>query len=235
MNDPELLERWVSVGGADSGDVLRIAAEAESMPTPMQQAVLQKVEGHLRETLPVGWSYEITGSISVYLNMMQALLRNLVQSFSIAVLIIFVAISLVFQSPVQALLALIPAVIGSISTLGMLGLWDVGVDPASTLVATVILGVSVDDGIHMLAQYRKCRILGYDPPEASARAIESVGRAVIVSSLILAAAFWTLIVAGLESLVTFGLLSGIAVLAAMVGDLLLLPVLLSTGWIARRI
>jgi predicted RND superfamily exporter protein len=239
MNDPGALERWVYTdlgsgngSGAPRRDMLRIAAEAESMPTPLQARLLAEVEAHLDETLPEGWGYSLTGSVPMYLEMMSALERNQLICFGIAGAVIFALMAAFMRSAALSLLALIPAIVPCVVTVGLLGLWGYGLDPASTMVATIILGVSVDDGIHMLARYRSTRLGGLGSQAAIEDAVRHVGKPVVVSSLVLAAAFWSLTLSRAASVATFGFLAGVAILAALLADLLLLPALLSTGRIA---
>ncbi len=237
MNESGGFDRWVSSrpveGSTVSRDSVRISAEAVSMSTTRQAEVVHQVASHLDTEIPEGWSYSITGSIPMYLDMMTALERNQLLCFAIAGAVAFVLMAAFLRSVVLSILALVPSVLACAFTIGLLGIWGYGLDPASTMVATIILGVAVDDGIHLLVRFRKAQRSGKLPRPAIHDAIQHVGRAVIVSSLVLLAAFWSLTVSPSAPVASFGLLAGIAVLAALVADLFVLPSMVCTGPLAR--
>jgi len=230
LHDPDTLPRWVfAEHDAASGlqiETLRISAEAETMPTGAQLVLLRQLREHLESALPPEWSYELTGSIPMYYDMMVALQRYQILCFGIAGVAIFALMAVFLGSPRVALLALLPSLLPIVVTLGLLGWWGYGLDPASTMVATIVLGVGVDDSIHMLSRYRKERLCGNDTAEAVSAAMAHVGRPVIVSALVLAAAFWSLTVSPMSSVASFGFLAGLAILVALAADLLVLPALL---------
>ncbi len=239
MNDAGGLERWVASRPVDGSpgprDSLRISAEAASMPTTRQAEVVRAIEEYLDDVLPAGWSYVLTGSVPMYLDMMTALERNQLLCFAIAGAVAFALMAVFFRSVVLALLALLPSVLACVLTVGLLGLWGYGLDPASTMVATIILGVAVDDGIHLLARFQQARRVGAPPEVAIEDALHHVGRAVIVSSLVLMASFWSLALSPSAPVASFGLLAGIAVLAALFADLFVLPSLICTSPVTRHL
>lgn len=230
LHDPDALPRWAYVEtdptSGETRETLRVSAEAETMPTGAQAALLRELRAHLDGELPAGWRYELTGSIPMYHDMMEALQRYQLVCFGIAALAIFALMAVFLRSLRVALLALLPSALPIAVTLGLLGWWGYGLDPASTMVATIVLGVGVDDSIHMLSRYRAERLLGKAVDEAVGASIEHVGRPVIVSALVLAAAFWSLTVSPMSSVASFGFLAGLAILVALAGDLLVLPALL---------
>jgi hypothetical protein len=232
LHDPDALPRWTfaeaDVASGEVRETLRIAAEAETMSTGAQRALLRSLRGRLDNTLPSDWSYELTGSIPMYYDMMAALQRYQLLCFAIAALAVYVLMAVFLRSPRIAVLALLPSLLPIAVTLGLLGWWDYGLDPAATMVATIILGVGVDDSIHMLSRYRDERLAGHGVEESVSEALLHVGRPVIVSALVLSAAFWSLTVSPMTSVASFGFLAGLAILTALAADLLVLPALLVT-------
>jgi predicted RND superfamily exporter protein len=235
LHDPDALPRWIfAETNSTSGEMretLRVAAEAETMSTSAQRALLRSVHDHLEGALPSDWSYELTGSIPMYYDMMAALQRYQLLCFGIAGVPIYVLMTVFLRSPRIALLALLPSLLPIAVTLGLLGWWDYGLDPASTMVATIVLGVGVDDSIHMLSRYREQRLGGHALEESVSASLMHVGRPVIVSALVLSAAFWSLTVSPMTSVASFGFLAGLAILIALAADLLVLPALLMTRWL----
>jgi predicted RND superfamily exporter protein len=97
---------------------------------------------------------------------------------------------------------------------------------ATALVAAAMLGLVVDNTIHLVHRWRGARARGAGPRLAAARALESAGGAVLRTSLCLAAGFGTGLVGGLSTSREFGALSAAIVLCALVACLVLLPALL---------
>jgi predicted RND superfamily exporter protein len=230
LSDAETLDRWVAREHGDSAtemtEKLRISAEARSLTTREQERVINSVEHHLKVNIPGDWEYQLTGSIPVYLEMMNALQRYQLVCFGLAAATSLVLMAILLKSIRASLLGLIPSVLPCVTTLGMLGWWGWGLDPASTMVATIVVGVAVDDSIHLLSSYLSCRRLGLSTRAAICSALRHVGRAVIISSIVLAAAFWSLTISPSSSVATFGFLSGVSIVSALFADLLILPSLI---------
>jgi predicted RND superfamily exporter protein len=90
-------------------------------------------------------------------------------------------------------------------------------------IASIILGLVVDDTIHFLYRFREEINLGEDALQAIRATIESVGKPIFSTSIILALGFWVMCLASFEPNINFGLLSGVAILLALIADLVVLP------------
>ena len=89
------------------------------------------------------------------------------------------------------------------------------------------LGIVVDDTVHFLSKYRRARReQGLDASGAVRYAFNSVGRAILVTSLILVAGFGVLAQSAFAMNSLMALLTAIAIAMAVVADFLLLPALL---------
>lgn len=95
------------------------------------------------------------------------------------------------------------------------------------------IGIAADDTIHFLTAYARERRSGYDPVDVLRRAIASVGEAVIATSVAVALGFFSMLASPFPSISSLGLLSAIAVIAATLADLIVLPALIATVAVAR--
>jgi hypothetical protein len=91
------------------------------------------------------------------------------------------------------------------------------------MVAAVVLGISDDDAIHLLTQYRRGRAAGATAGAAIEGALGHAGRAVVTTSVTLALGFSTLALSPWKSVASFGVLSAIAILAALGAVLVVMP------------
>ncbi|GIW86949.1 MAG: membrane protein [Isosphaeraceae bacterium] len=142
---------------------------------------------------------------------------------------ILLVLGLAFRSVWLALLAIVPTLLAVGLVLGITGWLRIPLDLATALVASVALGLSVDDTFHCLLQYRRRRAAG----EAVHRAIREsyllTGPGVLLSSLAVAVGFSVLRVSEFVPFSNFGTMVGIATLGSTLGNLLLLPAFLSLG------
>jgi predicted RND superfamily exporter protein len=94
-------------------------------------------------------------------------------------------------------------------------------------VAAVVLGVIVDDTVHMLHRLRRELATGADLDNAMRAVARASGLAVVSTSLVFAAGFFVISLAASDAVGRSGLLIAIAVLSALITDLLLLPAFIS--------
>ena len=93
-------------------------------------------------------------------------------------------------------------------------------------IAAVVIGIVVDDTIHFLHRFRHELSGCGDYAEAALSTLATAGPALVGTSLILAGGFLVLALASVKSIVFFGLLSAVAMVSALVADLVVLPALL---------
>jgi predicted RND superfamily exporter protein len=111
-------------------------------------------------------------------------------------------------------------------TVGAMGVLGIPLDPGTAMVAAIALGISDDDAIHLLAQYRRLLGEGLAPAAAVDGAVLHAGRAIVTTSLTLALGFSALALSPWKSVASFGVLSALAIAAALVAVLVVLPALL---------
>jgi predicted RND superfamily exporter protein len=97
------------------------------------------------------------------------------------------------------------------------------------MVAAVLLAIAVDDTIHVSLRYQRERMAGATRQDAIATTLQTVGEAVVITSVCLALGFAVLMFSRWGGLVSFGLLASLGIVFALIGDLLLLPAALIRG------
>jgi predicted RND superfamily exporter protein len=78
-------------------------------------------------------------------------------TFTWATISILIMLTLAFRGPKLALLAILPTMLAVGLALGLMGWLGIKLDLATALVASVALGLSVDDTFHCLLQFRRHR------------------------------------------------------------------------------
>ena len=108
--------------------------------------------------------------------------------------------------------------------MGLLGIW---LDMATAMVASIAVGIAVDDTIHVYHGYISRKDAGVPSVQALVKTFNHAGRAVVTTTIILSAQFMILILSSFQPTVHFGLLTCIGLWAALVFDLLLLPAIIT--------
>ncbi len=230
LHDPWLVRRWIS----DDERALRISAEVPRGGSRRDAVLLADLRSRLAAVVPGGWTIELTGPLPAALDMVEEVQRTQLRSFAGAALAVFAALVLGLRSFGWAALAMIPNLLPVVACLGAMGLWGVDLDMGTAMVGAVIMGIAVDDTIHLLTRYRRGRRAGAPAERAIADAAVHVGRALVTTSFALAAGFWVLTLSSWQSVASFGFLSSVAILLALAIDLTVLPALVAAVSRASR-
>ena len=218
------------------GGRLRISMETDKPPRDELDALIEGASEAARSALPPGWTAEVTGPVALVHDMLEDIQRTQISSFLQAWAAVAVLVTLFLRSLGAGLLVALTTALPVGATLGAMGLLHIPLDPGSAMVAAVVLGISDDDAIHFLTQYRRMRAGGLAAGDAIEAAIVHTGRAIVTTSLTLALGFSTLALSPWKSVASFGLLSALAILAALGAVLVVLPAVLyfASSWSAPR-
>ncbi len=169
---------------------------------------------------------EVTGNAVVLNRGADALARNQIQSIAMATATVFLLVYYVFRSVRVSMLVMIPNVTPVILFFGLLGLGIAPLSLPTSMIGDMVLGIAVDDTVHMLVTYRRLRERGEQPEAAMLRSVRRVGRPMVISALMLIAGFMTITVSNFATLVEFGYLSALTMVICLAADLVMLPALL---------
>ena len=147
-------------------------------------------------------------------------------SFFSALFVIALLLMLVFSSIKTGLIGLIPNLAPIVAIGGVMGYGGFSLDMITMTVMPMMLGIAVDDSIHFITRIK----LAFEEcgryQEAIIIAFSSVAKNLVVTTVILSAAFGVLITSPLNMMNRLGLLTVIGLLAALLADLLLTPILI---------
>ena len=172
-------------------------------------------------------SIETTGMFVLLTFLIESLLRDQLISFGIAAIGIGTMMSIAFRSFTIGLIALIPNVFPIVLVLGTMGWGGVPINIASAMIASVSMGLTVDNSVHYLSAYRRVRRTGVSVQESIARTQTQVGRSLVFANVALIAGLSVLTMSQFIPLVYFGILVSVAMLGGLAGNLFLLPLMLA--------
>jgi len=169
---------------------------------------------------------EITGEYPLLLEAQRHLLSTLAASLGLTLLAVTIILRLLLPGSRLTILSLLPNLWPVAGMLGIMGWLGVPLDIATVMVASVALGLAVDDTLHTLGHFRKLAPR-HGAREGVARTLEITAPAYLLTGIILAAGFGVCALSDFAPVARFGALSATAIVLAVLGDLFLLPALLS--------
>ncbi len=186
-------------------------------------------------------SFHVTGLRTVIEKAHFAILSDLSSSFATAFLLIAPVMMLIVRGFVGGLLLMLPNVLPVALVFGCMGWLGVKLDVASILTASVALGIAVDDTIHFVAWFTRCRQSGDSPSDAVRQSIAACARPMLHTSIICTGSMLPFFFSDFLPTSKFALLMILILSGAIVGDLILLPAILqcplgrSIGAAGRRL
>lgn len=184
------------------------------------------LETEIKPILQGRYDYKYTGISALYTKMDGNLRQSQLKSFSVAFVLIFLMMIFVCRGLWPAVICMVPNFFPVIVTLGLMGWFSVPLDVSTIMIASVTIGIAVDDTIHFITWMRRNTEAGLGPEEAIVRSFADTGKPILLTTLILSSAYFVLISGSVKPVIAFGALTGVAMLLALIGDLFILPALL---------
>ena len=173
------------------------------------------------------WDLVFSGTAVIASNGTQYLVKNLFTSLAIAIVLIAILMSLLFQSWRMVVISLIPNFIPLLTTAGIMGFFGIPIKPSTLLVFSIAFGISVDDTIHFLAKFRQeLKNYEHDLRRCILVALRETGISMIYTSIVLFFGFLVLAFSQFGGTKALGILVSLTLLVAMLANLLILPSLL---------
>jgi predicted RND superfamily exporter protein len=211
---------------AQAGELRILVRLLEQQPAATKARIFREAEEAAQAVF--GPSSVLTGLSYLMTRTTQSVIATQWGTFFWSALGILVMLTIAFRSVVLALLAILPTMLSVGLVLGLMGWLSIKLDMGTALVASVALGLSVDDTFHCLIQFHRERATrGFT--ERLFDSYKVSGPGVILSSLAVAVGFTALRASEFEPFVNFGTMVAIATAGSTLGNLVLLPACLTLG------
>lgn len=180
-------------------------------------------------------TWDVTGLGMVTAASSHLLTMGQVKSLAVSLVLIHLVMVLLFLSVKVGLIAVIPNLFPIIVNFGIMGLFGIPLSVATSLIASIAIGLAVDDTIHYLVRYNSEFKKDLDKDRAMRTTLMAVGRPIIFTSLTIGIGFSVLLFSHFQPTAVFGLLMMVTMICALAGDVILLPTLmmhveLVTAW-----
>lgn len=161
---------------------------------------------------------EITGPPVQILDVTETMRSSLEVAAVVAFLAIAAIVAASLRSAGGTVVALAPLGAGFLLMVGLLTLARVPLNPANLIALPLVLGLGVDNAVHVAHRWLRCRDAG--------QAIDEVGHAIVVTSLTTIAGFSGLLVAGHRGVRSLGVVACVGTAAMLLSSTVLLPAVL---------
>lgn len=200
----------------------------------------QDILSHVAANFPKDIGWRVTGFAMAISASGEALVDGQVKSLSLTMILIFGVMILLFLSAKVGLVAILAACFPIAVNFGLMGWFGIKLSVATSLIASIAIGLAVDDIIHYLVRYSREFKKDLDKDRALRDTVRGVGKPIIFTTLTIGTGFSILIFSHFVPTAVFGLLMVITLTAALIGDLILLPALmlhveLVTAWDLLRL
>jgi predicted RND superfamily exporter protein len=192
-------------------------------------ALMRDLDAELAANPPADLTWDYAGMGRLFADQERLLIQGQIDSVKVVVVLVLILMLVMWRSPSLALVSMVPnlaPVVLIFALMAVLGIW---LDMATAMVASVAVGIALDDTIHVLHGYQAHRRAGCSTTWAIARVLRQRGRAVIATTLVLVAQFLLLAASGFQPTSIFGWLTAFGLIVALVFDLLVLPAILAAA------
>lgn len=153
-------------------------------------------------------------------------MKSMIKSIFLAFVIISGILVVALKSVRLGLISLLPNILPALVGFGFWSLISGEINLALSIVSSMTLGIIVDDTVHFLSKYQYARKDGMDAEAAVRYAFASVGRALLITTIVLALGFSMLMFSAFRLNSDMGMATSLVIVIALIIDFLLLPPML---------
>ena len=224
----EIYQQMVAPYLLEDIDEARIQLRAMETGGQLRRAeLLEKIHQYAIDEVGIApENIRFTGILVLYNNMLQSLYKSQIVTLGAVFIGIMIMFLVLFQSVKISIIAILPNFLAAGIVLGSMGIFGIPLDMMTITIAAITVGIGVDHAIHYLTRFKREFSFDSNYIGAMHRAHASIGQALFYTSITIIAGFSILALSNFIPSVYFGLLTGLAMLAALLGSMTLLPQLI---------
>ncbi len=212
----------------DASDETRLTMRTvESGSTLNRQQLLDEITSFLIDEVGLEpEQFRLSGLMVLYNNMLQSLFHSQIVTLGAVFLGIMLMFVVLFRSLLIAFIAIFPNILAACVVLGVMGWAGIPLDMMTITIASITVGIGVDDTLHYIYRFREEFAKDRDYVASMHRSHKSIGVAMYYTSIVIIVGFSILALSNFMPSVYFGFLTGLAMLTALLASQTLLPKLI---------
>ncbi|MDB4262727.1 MMPL family transporter, partial [Porticoccaceae bacterium] len=225
---PEIYQQMVAPYLIEDLDEARIQLRAMETGGELRRAdLLKKINDYAVNEVGIAQEdIRFTGILVLYNNMLQSLYRSQILTLGAVFVGIMLMFLVLFRSLKISVIAILPNFLAAGIVLGGMGISGIPLDMMTITIAAITVGIGVDHAIHYLTRFSREFKVDGNYIASMHRAHASIGQALFYTAMTIIIGFSILALSNFIPSVYFGLLTGLAMTAALLGSMTLLPKLI---------
>ena len=224
---PEIYKQMVAPFLIEGRDEARIQLRAMETAGLRRADLLAKINDYAINDVGIAQEdIRFTGLLVLYNNMLQSLYRSQVLTLGAVFIGITAMFLILFRSLKIAMIAIVPNFLAAGIVMGGMGIFGIPLDMMTITIAAITVGIGVDHAIHYITRFTTEFKVDTDYIASMHRAHASIGQALFFTAMTIIIGFSILALSNFIPSIYFGLLTGLAMTAALLGSMTLLPKLI---------
>jgi predicted RND superfamily exporter protein len=157
---------------------------------------------------------------------MEASISSSAISYIIALVLITIMMIILIGDIKIGFISMIPNIAPILVMTTIMVIYDMPLDMFTMLIGAIAIGLAVDDTVHFMHNFTKYKAEYNSVDKAVEMTLLTTGRAMIVTTIVLSFGFFVFMGASMSNIFNFGLLTGIAIIVAVLADFFLVPAIM---------
>jgi predicted RND superfamily exporter protein len=226
----QIIKPYISIEDNEARITMRIIDSKKDL---RRKELIERINNDLEQKLGLKKDeFKLAGVLIIFNNLLQSLFDSQIKTLGIVMLGILFMFLVLFKSIKLSLVGIIPNFIAAFFVLGFIGILEIPLDMMTITIAAITIGIAVDNSIHYIYRFKyEKENKQLDATDIVKSCHNSVGRAIISTSITIIFGFSILVLSNFIPTIYFGLFTGLAMLTALFLVLTLLPNLLNKFYI----
>jgi len=221
---PDAFEPFVDEDFQEANIMVRLCRkQGDRVGTAELKHIFRKIRQYLTATLPSNYTFYITGYPLMSVKLAHYVVSGQIQGLILSLLIVGAVVVMLFSRFKAGPLAFCDLGVAVIVNFGIMGWLGIELDTVTSIIASITIGIGVDDTIHLLNNYRLHYGYNANVDKTLVRTISVSGKAILFTSLALTVGFLVLVTSNFLPIVLFGVLTASTMINTTLGSILVIP------------
>lgn len=224
----DIRHEFIAPYAAPEAGIMRISTRIhETGPMYPRNRLIEEIHAYGVQTLNLApENVHVTGINVLFNGMLMDLFTSQTSTLIFVIVATLLMFTILLRSLSLAVLGLIPNVLAAALVLALMGFVGIPMDMMTITIASIVIGIGVDDAIHYLHHFKQGYAPGKNVKDVVKDSHRNVGSAMYITSITVVTGFLILVFSEFIPTVYFGILTALAMVLALFANLSLLPALL---------
>jgi predicted RND superfamily exporter protein len=204
-----------------------VTVRMESISSRELGEVVEKIEAYAKSKTEAGITANVTGSSYLFKVLTDLLVKGQILNIISSLAAVWLIVALIFRSVGAGGYSIIPLSLTIGLNFGLMGWLNIPLDTATTMLASMAIGIGIDYSIHFLSRYRLEVQRTRDYAIAAIETTRSSGKAILYNAAAVTMGFIVLLFSSFRPIQVLGALTALTMVTSALGALSVLPAVLN--------